>query len=406
MTSRLPLPSFSEADFADVVSAARGGGVGPQEVARLASHLANSGERLAWPSTAHVADVASTGGPGSLSTLLTPFALVAAGYDVVKLGVPGRPAGAIDVLGTLPGYRTRLSADEVRVVLAQCSFAHFLADERFAPLDAALFAYRRKIGAVAVPVLAAASLLAKKIAVGVAHVGLDVRIGPHGNFGTTLESARSNAMLFCAAAECVGISAIAFLTDAERVPQPWIGRGESLVALAIALGMEQAANSSTWTDSHVSDCYRMAAYTAGIDVTSFVGAESTRHLAVHALESHLVAQGASADAFRARVSAVLASPRTTIRADRSGVLTLDLDRLRAAMVAAQVESGGAFSDPVGLELLERPRTLVEEGQPLARLRTTGEGIDIASIESSFNVMPAESGGPPNSASEEWEIVRG
>jgi pyrimidine-nucleoside phosphorylase len=332
--------------------------------------------------------------------------MVAAGCRVVKLGVPGRPAGAIDVLGTLQGYQTHLSADDVRAVLAKASFAHFLADERFAPLDAALFAYRRKVGAVAVPVLAAASLLAKKLAVGVTHVGLDVRVRPHGNFGTTRESARANATLFCAAAECVGISAIAFLTDAERVPQPWIGRGESLVALAQALGIEQPAHSSTWADSHVSDCYRMAAYTAGIDVTSFVNAESTRHLAGRALESHLVAQGSSAGALRARVSAILASPRTTIHANRRGVLTLDLDRLRSVMVAAQEQGDDAFSDPVGLELLERPRTLVEYGQPLARVRATGSGIDIASIESSFIVVPAESGAPPSSESEELEIVRG
>jgi pyrimidine-nucleoside phosphorylase len=400
------LPSFSEADFADVVSAAREGSAGPQDVAGLASHLANSGERLVWPGNTRVTDVASTGGPGSLSTLLTPFALVAAGCRVVKLGVPGRPAGAIDVLGTLPGYQTHLSADDVRAVLAQASFAHFLADERFAPLDAALFAYRRKAGAVAVPVLAAASLLAKKLAVGVTHVGLDVRVGPHGNFGTSRESARANATLFCAAAKCAGISAIAFLTDAERVPQPWIGRGESLVALAHALGIEPAAHSSPWAAAHVSDCYRMAAYTAGIDVTSFVTAESTRHLARQALDSHLESQGSSTNVLRARVSAVLTSPRRTIRADRRGVFTLDLDRLRSVMVAAQEQGGDAFSDPVGLELLERPRTLVEEGQPLARVRPTGSGIDIASIESSFIVVSAESGAPPSSESEELEIVRG
>jgi thymidine phosphorylase len=150
----------------------------------------------------------------------------------------------------------------------------------------------------------------------------------------------------------------------------------------------------------------MAAYTAGIDVTSFVNAESTRHLAGRALESHLVAQGSSAGALRARVSAILASPRTTIHANRRGVLTLDLDRLRSVMVAAQEQGDDAFSDPVGLELLERPRTLVEYGQPLARVRATGSGIDIASIESSFIVVPAESGAPPSSESEELEIVRG
>ncbi len=60
-----------------------------------------------------VADVASTGGPSSLSTLLSPLFLRAGGAVVPKLGVPGRPAGGIDCLAQIPGYRTELSAQEV-----------------------------------------------------------------------------------------------------------------------------------------------------------------------------------------------------------------------------------------------------------------------------------------------------
>lgn len=403
--TRLHLPTFNEDDFAALIDQARDGTIDPVEVARLAVHLAGSGERLSWQSHLRVADVASTGGPGSLSTLLTPFALVAAGCSVVKLAVPGRPAGAIDVLGTIPGYRTRLSTAEVRAALVQCSFAHFLADDRFAPLDRALFDYRRKVGAVAVPILAAASLLAKKTAVGVKHVGLDVRVGPHGNFGTTRDAARANAQAFCAAARLIGISASAFLTDGERVAQPWIGRGESLVALALALGIEDAADLSIWAKSHFADCFRMAAYTAGTDATSFAGDEATTDRARKALESHLVAQGTSMDALHSRVSAVVRSPRVEVTADRAGVLNLDLDLLRTAMVAAQGPSDSTFSDPVGLELLERPRTMVKAGQPLARLRTTGDGIDVASIQSAFRIVCVEHGGG-GSASEELEIVRG
>ena len=63
--------------------------------ADLATILAASGERLSVDG-AVVADVASTGGPASLSTLLTPLFLRAAGAIVPKLGVPGRPAGSID----------------------------------------------------------------------------------------------------------------------------------------------------------------------------------------------------------------------------------------------------------------------------------------------------------------------
>src|SRR5437899_2441380 len=81
------------------------------------------------------------------------------------------------------------------------------------------------------------------------------------------------------------------------------------------------------------------------------------------------------------------SARIDIVADRSGVFGLDLDRLRSAMVTAQAQAGAPFSDPVGLELLERPRTLVENGQPLARLRTLDDRVDVAAIKAAFNIAP-------------------
>mgnify|MGYP001167293732 CR=1 FL=1 len=225
-----------ETDFKSLVDWARQGSNSPDEIAQLATHLADSGERLKWPEAMKTADLASTGGPGSLSTLLSPLVLMSQGYKVVKLAVPGRPAGAIDTLGTIPGYRVMLSTEDICSIIAKTGFAHFLTDDRFAPIDGKLYAYRRRVGAVAIPMLAAASLLAKKLAVGVRLVGLDARIGPHGNFGVTKEEARRNAINFCTAAKQLDIDAVVFIKNDSGPAQPWIGRGESLVALAYAVG--------------------------------------------------------------------------------------------------------------------------------------------------------------------------
>jgi len=267
----LPLPTKADdSQFRELVDSARSGPSTAAEVAKLAMHLAVSGERLGWGSTGWTADVASTGGPGSLSTLLAPLWLVVFGRRVVKLAVPGRPAGAIDSLGTIPGYRVQLASDDVRSVVADCGFAHFLADQRFAPLDAALFEYRRRNGAVAVPTLAAASLLAKKLAVGVRLMGLDVRVGEHGNFGRSNTEARNNAALFCAAARLLGIEAVAFVASESGPVQPWIGRGESLVALAHTLGIRRVDGEDLWLEEHARDCWRMAATVAGVNCVGSV----------------------------------------------------------------------------------------------------------------------------------------
>lgn len=77
------------------------------QLARLTQLLADSGERLIATSS-DVVDIASSGGPGSLSTLLAPLYARALGARVAKIAVPGRPAGGVDVVGTLPGYRPDL----------------------------------------------------------------------------------------------------------------------------------------------------------------------------------------------------------------------------------------------------------------------------------------------------------
>lgn len=387
--TQLPLPLLTdEASFGRLVAAARHMVCPAEEVARLASHLARSGESLAWSAEPAVADLASTGGPGSLSTLLAPLLLRCHGCRVVKLSVPGRPAGAIDALGTVPGYRMQLSPDEVRRLVETVGFAHFIADETFAPLDASLFSYRRRVGAMAVPALVAASLLSKKVAVGVRQVGLDVRVGPHGNFGATLGAARAAAGLFCAAARVLGIEAVAFLSADRGPAQPWIGRGEGLLALAAVMGAIKLDQPSSWLTMHAARCRRMAEETAGSAEAVDDSVRSAQMREV--LAAHLDAQGTSWQAFLARVDSVATAPRRVLEADACGVLSLDLAVVRDALVALQRDVGSQFRDPAGLELLVRPGRCVTSGQPLARIRCTVEGMPdaalLARLRSAFRVI--------------------
>jgi pyrimidine-nucleoside phosphorylase len=366
------LPSFPQKPdddaFSHLVEWAKDRSRTADDVALLAEHLAASGEQLRWLEE-DIADVASTGGPGSLSTLIAPLALRGQGCAVVKLAVPGRPAGAIDVLGTLPGYRVRSTSEDVRATVARCGFAHFLADARFAPLDAAFFQYRKRVGAIAVPVLAAASLLAKKLAVGVHFVGLDVRVGEHGNFGTTIAEARANASLFCAAARALGVHATAFISTGNSLAQPFIGRGESLIALANAVGAYALKDPSPWLNSHVAQCQRMAAHTvankrsSGLD--ALIGEDTLR---TH-LGAHLEAQGSSIEALRARAHDIAGAPQSILEAPLHGILSLDLHIVREALVELQADKNdGVFQDVAGLQILRQPGALVAVGEPVARVR--------------------------------------
>lgn len=276
------------AEFDDLIEAARDS-PDPEEVALLARVLAASG--FVRPLQSDAADVASTGGPGSLTTILCPPMLRANGLTVPKVGVPGRPAGGVDSLGVLSGYHVDLDADAFERVLAECGYVHALAGRDLAPLDRVFFAYRQARGAQAVVALVAASLLAKKIAVGVARVGLDLRVGTVGNIASDLDAAEAAARLIVDAGNVLGIQVHCVLTDSSHHRQPFIGRGEALVGLSISLGL---ITSPGWLRSitpliekHEAECFRLARMAGGTEI------ETTQLALQQIVAANLNAQGSS-----------------------------------------------------------------------------------------------------------------
>lgn len=370
-------------DALDGLIAASTGKVSDEEIADLARLLANSGEMLASPQGAIVADVASTGGPASLSTLLCPLYLRCMGAMVPKVGVPGRPAGGIDVMAQIPGYQVRISLDRAKAILAECGYVHVLAAGRFAPLDGKLFVRRQLRSAVAIQPLVIASLLSKKLAVGLTHVGLDVRISSNGNFGATWDEARINARRFIRIADILGIRAKCFLTEGADAPQPYIGRGEALHALSrLFLGIDDQ-----WLSQHAKRCYAMA--TATVCRPDFQ-MPSTADVAKQ-FEANLIAQGASISAFEKSAEAAASAARTTMSADRSGFLEVDLSVVRSAILKANQHipaPAAEFPDCAGVVLACPPNQFVLAGEALAELRCTD--AHLAELRSAFRVVPGGS----------------
>jgi thymidine phosphorylase len=346
--------------------------ISDKDVAELALRLAESGERLRYTGSQPTADVPSTGGPSSLSTLLSPLVLVMAGAAVPKLGIPGRPAGGVDTLACIPGFNPHLTISDVRRCLASCGYAHFLAGASFAPLDAILFAHRRSVGAIDVPSLAIASLLSKKLAVGVDHVTLDVRIASHTNFGSTWDEGRNNAERFIRVARILGIGATCFLTDATMPYQPFIGRGESLVALARIFSAEQPEDLA----AHVTLCTEMARSCLGRNITPHP--EDLERV----FRSHLEQQGTNWTSFISRVRDIESQPTAIITADTDGYFNVDLDGIRRSLFSRQEATKSAreqFPDPCGVTLLLPCGTLVSKGDALARIRSA-ESLDELVVE--------------------------
>ena len=247
-----------------------------------------------------------------------------------------------------------------------------------------MFRIRQEAGAQDNPSLVIASLIAKKIAASVTHVRLDVRVGPHGNFGRTLDDARTNAQWFNSVANSVGLDSSCYLTDASAIYQPYIGRGEALVALALLF----SDNAGSWLREHVHTCWEM---TKGLGIGSSLPELSSMK---SVFDENLAAQGSSVREFELRVDEVRESNKTTVLARSSGYLQIDVSMLRHLLVEAQRGSDpgrSSFPDPCGVELLVRPGHLVDRDQPIARVR----GMDLlnrvsdsdgSNIDSVFDVV--------------------
>lgn len=342
-----------------------------EDLAHLTIRLAESGETLLPPNECTTADIASTGGPSSLSTLLCPLYLRALGFFVPKLGIPGRPAGGIDVLAQIPGYRTELTLKEADSVLRESGYVHFIASSSFAPLDAALYSFRKKTKKMNVPKLAIASLLAKKIAAGVSLAGLDVRVAPHGNFGKDFTTATEYSNQFCRVASLLGCKAICFLSDARSPYQPFIGRGEALVAITRILN----ASADAWLSKHDDTCYAMVYELACLISRSNGIKRPSPDVLLSVFGENLNRQGSSIESFIRYAKEIESSHIFEIKAPLTGFLHINLALLRDLIVNYQtllVTSERPFADPCGVILKSNHGTFLYKGDLIASVRCIDE----------------------------------
>lgn len=372
------------------------GQVDPAVVASLAMELTVGG---VVREQTDCTDLASTGGPGSISTTLVPLMTSAAGIPVAKVGVPGRPAGAVDTLANIPGYRWSSTESEFDLALRQSGFAHTAANQHWAPGDAILFRRRQADGTQQVPALVVASLLSKKLAAGVRYPGFEVRAARHGNFGATRGEVRRNAELLLEVARHLGMRATVFVTEAEYPHQPWIGRGEALLAIAAVCarsattdetdGVPASPRADDWVAHHYQACERMAQTLVGLSAqvdeapASAENGHSGRAVdsvdmprdTADALAAHLVAHGSTRERFDQRVTAAAAEQRISVYADASGYVDYDLKEIRDHLVRANTPGApmsgheeSTFPDRAGVLLHVPPGVRVASGDEVLSLR--------------------------------------
>ncbi len=194
-------------------------GMARSEVSALTRALADSGERLDIARTFGdcVVDKHSTGGVGDTTTLAVVPLVAAAGVPVLKMS--GRrlahTGGTIDKLESIPGFRTRMSREEILAALGRTGAVIVAQMESLAPADGRLYSLRDRTATVDSVPLIASSVMSKKLAVGAGSVVLDVKYGGGALIGDP-KRAEALARAMVRVGTDAGIRTVALVTDMEH----------------------------------------------------------------------------------------------------------------------------------------------------------------------------------------------
>jgi pyrimidine-nucleoside phosphorylase len=346
-------------------------GMTPIEAAELLAAMIASGVTLDLGSRrARAVDKHSTGGVGDKTSLIIGPLAAACGVIVPMMSGRGlgHTGGTLDKLEAIPGFRTRLSLDEIHRVLDATGCALVGQTAEIAPADRRLYSLRDVTGTVESIPLIAASILSKKIAEGIGGLVLDVKVG-RGAFMKTDADARQLAATLVDLAERHGVRAEALLTSMD-----------SPLGCAVGNSHEVIESLETLKGRGPADLESLSIQlTTRMLVLAGVAANGTE---AEAAVRRALSSGAGLERFAAIIEAQGGDPRVVDdygllpigtlqepwRAPREGVVT----RLDAELVGLAAVALGAGRDRVDATI--DPGAGIEVLAPVGASVTTGDPV--------------------------------
>ncbi len=354
-------------------------GMSDREVSAMTESMMNSGTLVDLSSIPGIkVDKHSTGGVGDKTSLIASPIAAAAGVVVPMISgrALGHTGGTLDKLESIPGFRTDLSIDEFRTLLAQHQLAFIGQTPEVAPADGKLYSLRDSTATVESIPLIATSIMSKKLAVGLDALVLDVKVGS-GAFMKKQVDARRLAQMMVGIGRRMDKRVQALITDMN---QP--------LGYAIGNALEVMEVSQTLQNAGPSDLTRISLELAARMM--FLGKitktlEEARELATSKLldgsgyrkfKDVIAAQGGNPqvlDRFELLPNATGAQEITTARGGYISGIDAELIGQASSMIGAGRNTKEDSIDPaVGVILEVKVGQKIDSGSILCRIYYTSE----------------------------------
>ncbi len=234
-------------------------------------------------------DKHSTGGVGDKISL--PLAPIVAACGVPVPMISGRglghTGGTLDKLESIPGFKTSLSIDEYKEVIAEIGVVMIGQTQEIAPADKKMYSLRDVTSTVECIPLIAGSIMSKKLAEGIDALVLDVKTG-RGAFMQSYERAEVLATALVRIGNSFGKETIAFIT---RMDEP--------LGYAVGNWLEVVESVDCLRGKHIPDIMELT-YVLGGAMVMLGGKAADLREGIERCKE-VVASGAAYEKFRALV---------------------------------------------------------------------------------------------------------
>jgi pyrimidine-nucleoside phosphorylase len=349
-------------------------GMTPEETASLTDAMVRSGVRVTYPGLPGTpVDKHSTGGVGDKTSLvLAPLAAACGAYVPMMSGRGlGHTGGTLDKLEAIPGFRTGLSLDELRLAVSSIGCAMIGQTSEIAPADRKLYALRDVTATVESIPLICASIMSKKIAEGIGGLVLDVKTGA-GAFMKTKEASRRLAESLVAIGVAAGVRTEALVTSMDSPLGRAVGNANEVIESIETLKGKGPADLERLSVLLAARMLIVAGISADeADAEARVRRAMTSGAGLEKFRQIIENQGGDPRVIDDYARLPAASDREGILATRAGyVRTLDAERVGRAAVdlgAGRSRLEDVIDHGVGIEVIASPGTSVRQGDEIFRV---------------------------------------